>query len=211
MWKAVCLIMAMGVVVGCQSHGTAKNPPQAPLGPVNPPPRPEHRVPTGPTTAARHPWAPTARANDWTWIVIHHSATDRGSAASFDAEHRRRGWDGLGYHFVIDNGNGGADGRVEIGYRWMKQAQGAHAGVEIYNKQGIGICLVGNFDRSKPTEAQYRSLAQLTAWLMRTYNIPPERVIGHRDCKGKHTDCPGRYVDLAWLRRTAAMLSATGR
>ncbi|MCK4602755.1 MAG: hypothetical protein KAU28_09835, partial [Phycisphaerae bacterium] len=51
----------------------------------------------------------------WRYIVIHHSATARGNAAVFDKSHRRRGYDELGYHFVIDNGAGGPDGNVEVG------------------------------------------------------------------------------------------------
>jgi len=82
---------------------------------------------------------------NWRHIVIHHSATATGSAASFDREHRERGWEGLGYHFVIGNGTGTGDGQVEVGYRWRNQQRGAHAGNLEYNEYGIGICLVGDF------------------------------------------------------------------
>src|SRR5205809_827024 len=68
-----------------------------------------------------------------------------GSAAEFDKYHRSKGWDGLGYHFVIGNGTGSGDGQVEVGYRWKRQMVGAHAGNAEYNQRGIGICLVGDF------------------------------------------------------------------
>ena len=130
----------------------------------------------------------------WRYIVIHHSAGDTGSAALFDAAHRARGWDELGYHFVIDNGNGGPDGRIEVGPRWQTQKWGAHTGNtpnNEYNNYGIGICLVGDFTNSMPTAAQMASLKQLVASLMAKYDIPPENVIGHRDAPGAHTACPG--------------------
>ncbi|KKO18072.1 MAG: N-acetylmuramoyl-L-alanine amidase [Candidatus Brocadia fulgida] len=100
---------------------------------------------------------------NWRYIVIHHSASASGSAAQFDKYHReKRRWEnGLGYHFVIGNGNGAPDGKIEIGNRWISQIDGAHAGVQEYNHYGIGICLVGNFNESYPTAAQ---MASLSAW-----------------------------------------------
>lgn len=140
-----------------------------------------------------HKWQ-ARNPRPWRYIVIHHSATSSGSAASFDIIHRRRGWDELGYHFVIDNGRGGPDGRVEVGSRWKSQKHGAHCGGtpdNEYNELGIGICLVGDFTGHMPSEAQLASLRELTFYLMRTYRIPPENVIGHYQAPLAHTACPG--------------------
>ncbi|HEX2972517.1 MAG TPA: peptidoglycan recognition family protein [Tepidisphaeraceae bacterium] len=148
-------------------------------------------------------WAVAGPVRGWKWIVIHHSDTESGSAAAFDRYHRQvRHWEGLGYHFVIDNGHGGADGRVEVGPRWTQQKQGAHAGVEAYNEYGIGICLVGDFNSERPTAAQTASLVRLVAYLMRTYHIPADHVIGHHDVK--RTDCPGRNLSVTVVRKMAA-------
>lgn len=129
---------------------------------------------------------------DWRYIVIHHSASASGSAAKFDKYHReKRRWEnGLGYHFVIGNGNGASDGKIEIGNRWIHQIDGAHAGVREYNHYGIGICLVGNFNESYPTAAQMASLSALVDYLQHRCRIPSENVIMHRHCR--ETDCPGR-------------------
>ena len=140
---------------------------------------------------------------DWPHIVIHHSATPTGNADEFDKMHREKGWDELGYHFVIGNGTGSGDGQVEIGPRWVKQKHGAHCkvtGHPEYNDVGVGICLVGNFDVTRPTQAQMASLAQLVRFLMARYDIPRSNVYGHGQLKP--TDCPGRnfiYSDL-WRR-----------
>lgn len=150
-------------------------------------------------------WVPQARPHAWKYIVIHHSDTKVGSAASFDRYHREvRKWDSLGYHFVIGNGSLSGDGQVEAGKRWVKQLQGAHAGVEEFNKNGIGICLVGDFSQTRPTAAEMRSLAKLTGHLMRTYRIPPNRVIGHNEAKDGRTNCPGKYLNVKQVQQMAA-------
>lgn len=148
-------------------------------------------------------WMPSVAQRRWKYIVIHHSATPGGNAAKFDREHKAKGWDELGYHFVIDNGNGGPDGRVEVGPRWPKQKWGAHAKTpdNRYNELGIGICFVGNFQDGKPTAKQLQSAAKLVAYLMQTYKIPASNVIGHDDTKS--TLCPGRNLSLAKVRALA--------
>jgi len=136
--------------------------------------------------------------------VIHHSATARGNAASFDQSHRARGWDELGYHFVIDNGDGGPDGRVEVGSRWTKQKWGAHTGGtpnNEYNNHGIGICLVGEFSDQMPSRAQIAALERLVRTLASKYKIDPDNIIGHRDGPNAATSCPGA-VFMNWVNRS---------
>jgi len=151
-------------------------------------------------------WIPAAPARKWQWIVIHHSATPSGSANVFDKMHREKGWDELGYHFVIGNGTDSGNGQVEVGSRWPKQKWGAHAKTpdNRYNDFGIGICLVGNFEIERPTAQQMQALARLTSYLMATYHISPTNVIRHKDTKS--TDCPGKYLDLALVRRMSTQL-----
>ena len=150
---------------------------------------------TAPVAAGELAWHVAGASRPWRYIVIHHSGTAGGNAERFDASHRRdRGFDELGYHFVIDNGSGGPDGRVEIGSRWPKQKHGAHTGGtpnNEYNELGIGICLVGDFDRRLPSSGQLASLARLVAYLVETYDVPPGNVLTHRDAPGANTDCPG--------------------
>jgi len=178
----------------------------APPPPAQPtfvaPPAPNQPPVAGRMTGPRD-WTPTVAARPWRWIVIHHSATHSGSAAQFDKMHREKGWDELGYHFVIGNGSSSGNGQVEVGSRWRAQKWGAHAKTadNRYNDYGIGICLVGNFDVERPTPAQLQQLAKLVAFLEKTYRIPAERVIGHGETKA--TECPGRYMSIAQVRAMA--------
>ena len=138
----------------------------------------------------------------WQYLVIHHSASESGSAREFDLYHRKvRGWNELGYHFVIGNGRGATDGQIQVGPRWLKQKHGAHCKTpdNRYNDYGIGICLVGNFQSGgRPSEAQMRSLANLVNHLMRTCNISRQNILTHGGVTHK-TECPGRNFSLADL------------
>jgi hypothetical protein len=186
---------------------------QAPPRPPAPQPKPAVAISTGSASSPRE-WTPRVKPRDWQWIVVHHSATPSGDAAHFDRMHKDKGWDELGYHFVIGNGTDSGDGQIEVGPRWPIQKHGAHAKTpdQRYNNYGIGICLVGNFDLDRPTAKQMQSLARLTAYLMKTYSIRPDHVLGHRDT-GRATDCPGEHMDMAQLKRMVqqALAASDGR
>ncbi len=141
----------------------------------------------------------------WTTIVVHHSATLSGSARSFDRFHRDKGWDELGYHFVIGNGSDTPDGLIEVGARWHKQKHGAHCKTpdNYFNEHGIGICLVGDFTKTRPTARQLAALERLTAFLCGQCGIAPDRVVSHKAVTHK-TACPGKFFSLSSIRRAVA-------
>jgi hypothetical protein len=188
------------------------NHPEVPkLPPVAPAKIPNKTEPAQPQVARKplpqsgpQDWSPAVKSRPWKWIVVHHSATPAGGAAAFDRMHKAKGWDGLGYDFVIGNGTDTADGQIEVGYRWKQQLTGAHAKTadNSYNEYGIGICLVGNFEVDRPTAAQMASLAKLVGHLSRTYRIAGANVVGHGDTKA--TDCPGRFMNINTVRNSAA-------
>ncbi|MGD9014939.1 MAG: N-acetylmuramoyl-L-alanine amidase [Candidatus Omnitrophota bacterium] len=130
----------------------------------------------------------------WKYIIIHHSATDVGSALEFHFAHERRGFArGLGYHFVIDNGSvGKSDGHIEVSPRWIKQQDGAHCKAGRMNSKGIGICLVGDFTGEYVSEKQLSSLVYLVNLLRKYYNIPLGNIMGHGQVRGANTQCPGK-------------------
>ena len=175
-------------------------------------PAPVHKAPAPVrSTVRRIPteqnWQPHGRriSSRWTSIVIHHSATERGSAGLFDKGHRQKGWDELGYHFVIGNGHGSPDGLIEVGPRWHKQKHGAHCKTldNHFNEHGIGICLVGDFTRDRPTRRQLASLNRLAAYLCSRCGISPDRITTHGAVTGK-TACPGPHFSIRGLRRSVA-------
>lgn len=111
-------------------------------------------------------------------IIVHCSATKAGqdfTAADIDCWHRERGFNGIGYHYVIR-----LDGKLEKG-RDVSLA-GAHC--RGWNERSVGICYIGGLDENgRPadtrTNAQKRVLYQIIMDLQREYNIL--QVLGHRD------------------------------
>ncbi len=159
-----------------------------------------------------HGWVPPGRLENrrkWHGIVIHHSAVAYGDAAHGDKYHKSLGWDGLGYHFVVNNGvykngYGKRDGWVEVGYRWRKQETGSHCRANgdhsnYYNKHTIGICLTGDFEKTRPTSRQMKSLVKLVSFLQKRYNIPKSRIKAHSDIKS--TKCPGKNFSMAKFKQ----------
>ncbi|MDD5459345.1 MAG: peptidoglycan recognition family protein [Phycisphaerae bacterium] len=147
-------------------------------------------------------WVPSSAVEkSWTAIVIHHSATPNGNEAVIDRWHKGNGWDGIGYDFVINNGSDSPDGLVEVTFRWEQQRTGAHVGGTLgnwANKDAIGICLVGDFNKTVPTSRQTAELTKLVRFLQKRYGIPTSRIYGHGTTPGaKVTDCPGRNFPMA--------------
>ncbi len=144
----------------------------------------------------------------WKAIVIHHAATPFATPESLDELHREQGLTGLGHHFIIGNSNGLADGEIHVGYRWLDQLPGAHAGGEHgawYNRHAIGIVLAGNGDRRNFTDQQIARLVDLVASLCERYEIPSESVLLHSDIA--QTTSPGRYFPEATFRESLDFLN----
>lgn len=118
-------------------------------------------------------------------LIIHCSATPEGRdirAKDIDRMHRERGFERIGYHYVID-----LDGTVEEGRpEYMTGAHCANKDAEgvSYNQHSLGICYVGGTDKNgrakdTRTDAQKRAMRVLIEKLCRKYNIVD--VLGHRD------------------------------
>jgi hypothetical protein len=139
----------------------------------------------------------------WTGIVIHDLGRPAGDADFVHRLHLSYGYQGLGYHFLVGNGNGLGDGIVHVGYRWNQQLPGAHvaraaADSVRLNEHTIGICLIGNGDRRPFTAKQMRSLVSLVRRLQEELGIPAERVVLHRDLV-PDLSSPGRFFAVAQL------------
>lgn len=120
-------------------------------------------------------------------IIVHCSDSSWGSAAEIRGWHLKKGWRDIGYHFVILNGVvrpnfliSCMDGSIEVGRRldedlYLEEMEaGAHT--LGYNKNSIGICLIG---KETFTDRQFESLVLLLESLMARYELDMDAVLGH--------------------------------
>jgi len=134
-------------------------------------------------------------------IIVHHSLTEDSRTVSWGAirdwhtgknpESPYR-WRDIGYHFGIERINE----NYEIMVGRMIQEIGAHT--KGYNRDSVGICVVGNFDLVSPDAAQYSLSARLISSICDLFDIPHSQVFGHRDFANK--SCPGNKFDMDFLR-----------
>ena len=138
----------------------------------------------------------------WTYIVVHDSRSPSGSAKAFDVYYREvlDQPDGMGWHFLIRRGATGGSDLVDVGSRWRLQQDGYHV-FNRYDQEAIGVCLVGNFRRQRPTAEQMKALAWLVRSLQRRCRIPPERVRLHRELV-PGSSCPGTQFPAEEFRQS---------
>jgi len=119
-------------------------------------------------------------------IILHHTGgtdsnplldTSNHTFATVEKWHvKNKGWLAIGYHFFIEK-----NGKVYQG-RPIKM-NGAHTVGQ--NKTSIGVCLAGNFDSKRPSEAQNASLRAL----IKKLDLPLHY---HREYANK--TCPGKNI-----------------
>lgn len=121
-------------------------------------------------------------------IIIHCSATKEGAdfkASSLDSWHKQRGFNKIGYHYVID-----LDGTLEVGRELFEN--GAHT--IGHNDKAIGICYIGGLDKNgnpKDTRTieQKETLNQVIYTLMGIYNLNLEQIHCHNEFANKACPC----------------------
>ncbi|XP_031626780.1 peptidoglycan-recognition protein SB1-like isoform X2 [Contarinia nasturtii] len=125
------------------------------------------------------------------YVIIHHSnspkfcnTSERCIAAMQNIQqfHQiERGWNDIGYHFAI-----GGDGKVYEGRGFNKV--GAHA--PGYNSNGIGICLIGDFQDVLPPKNMLRATKNLIECAVeKKYLSNNYTLYGHKQVRS--TACPG--------------------
>ncbi len=112
-------------------------------------------------------------------LVVHCSDTKNNenlSAIDIHKMHLEFGWDGIGYHKIINRSGKIENGRPEY---WI----GAH--VKGKNDISLGVCLIG---KNKFTKNQFISLERVLKKWKSLY--PSAKIIGHRDIGDTRKSCP---------------------
>jgi N-acetyl-anhydromuramyl-L-alanine amidase AmpD len=145
----------------------------------------------------------TAAAYDYKNRVVVHQPM-----CVIDAYHREHnGWLKIGYHWYVEEDGLGQRGRED-------HEIGAHVGG--FNLGSLGLCVSGHGDFQPWNDAQIDEVIRKCAAWCRTYRVPVENVIGHREAPAHgappvHKTCPGVLVELDDIRaRLAKRLQESG-
>jgi len=123
-------------------------------------------------------------------IVVHCSYSPQGrgdGAREIDRWHTEKGWDGIGYHYVVlENGD------IQKG-RWIDKA-GAHA--KGYNGNTIGICRIGGWKGNHDTTMEQKfALMALCELLRDEYDLETSDIVGHKELPSVAKECPCMDMD----------------
>lgn len=133
-------------------------------------------------------------------IVFHCSATRPSQhigKQQIEEWHLAKGWNAIGYHFVITRA-----GDLQLG-RPVTDV-GAH--VAGYNSHSVGVCMVGGLDEqgralinapNQFTPQQWKTAYALLKYLLCLY--PGARVCGHRDLSPDENQ-DGKIQQSEWLK-----------
>jgi hypothetical protein len=152
-----------------------------------------------------------------THMVVHHSASDNDSndfaavvRAYYSFHVNSNGWADIGYNWLVDPNGVIYQGRVST-QSGNPDVIGAHASGN--NSNTMGICVIGNYNNTVPSDNARISLHEMLAWKASDRAIDPltssvksgsgsplPHIGGHRDYGS--TDCPGNsfYPQLPSVR-----------
>ncbi len=188
-----------------------------------------------PTMITRSQWGARANAgcdsprygSETRGVTFHHTAGSNSYAKSdskaivrsTQAYHMNgRGWCDIGYNFLVDKYGQIFEGRSG---GVLLQVRGAHAGNYTVNTYDMGVSMMGNLDKLRPTAVMKAATVKLVGWRLGTNFLPAKgtyaiaghhlnRIAGHRDVyssgirPGTATACPGRY-GYAWMKASGGL------
>ncbi len=137
------------------------------------------------------------------YIVLHHTATDKGNYAIIRKSHLKRKMVDAAYHLIVSNGSTDIPlGHIEPTGRYKTLSHAAATRDIKMNIQGIHICVVGNYEEGPVPENLKSPLGHAIGLIQEKYGIPDSRVLFHRDVG--QTLCPGKDITkkslFAWIR-----------
>ena len=160
-----------------------------------------------PTIISRQEWGAEGPKESYSYhpyfdkLTLHHAAccsaddVEEGKSQVYwiqNFHQNGRGWNDIGYHFLVDRAGNIYQGRPET-------VIGAHVGGA--NTGNIGVCLLGCYHppesscNQEITAESRQAIVTLFSWVSDTYGQNPTLLLGHRDYFGS-TSCPG---DNVWI------------
>jgi len=169
---------------------------------------------------------PPRLTTDVEHLVVHHSAGNNSDTNYINIVRniyllhtQSNGWDDIGYNFLVAPNGVIFKGRDPQGVGEDDNILGAHFCGK--NQNTMGVCMLGDFMKVKPTKTAVFSLNYLLAWKLKVDGIDAfgqtihphpngsllNNICGHRDACS--TDCPGDslYAILKEIKQEAARIA----
>ena len=105
----------------------------------------------------------------WQYVLIYQSGSTTGNAQTIAQSYQQSRRQGLDYHFVINNGHGAPDGRIQVSQQWVEQHPDS---LHLAGGAIIKICLIGDFSSAGPAPTQRKQLQVLLRSLQQQCAIP---------------------------------------
>jgi hypothetical protein len=159
------------------------------------------------------------RKGDLLGICVHHSVYKpannltelKAQATLFNGWHKSKSWAEttktdsaypyISYHYLL-----ATDGSLlnTTDEKYVKYHAGDNFRGELsFNLHGLGVCLTGNYETDKPTDAQMKTLVNLIRDVEKRYKINA-RIRGHKETSQDPTACPGKNLGTStsgWLKQ----------
>lgn len=155
-------------------------------------------------------------------VCVHHSVYTpakniselRNQASLFNSWHKSKSWAEdtktpsaypyISYHYLMAT-NGEMLKVTDEKYVKYHAGDNFRKGLS-FNLHGIAVCLTGNYENDKPTDAQMKALVEFIRDVQRRYKIDA-MVRGHKETSANPTACPGKNIGTSksgWLKQVIA-------
>lgn len=155
-------------------------------------------------------------------VAVHHSvykpannlAELKSQAVLFNSWHKSKSWAEdtktpsaypyISYHYLMATNGEMLNVTDE---KYVKYHAGDNFRNDLsFNLHGIAVCLTGNYENDKPTDAQMKALVLFIRDVEKRYDINA-RVRGHKETSATATACPGKNIGTSasgWLKSVIA-------
>ena len=114
----------------------------------------------------------------WNRIEIYYSGTKAGNIEQLASLSGLPSSHDINCHFVVCNGLGGHDGRIQTTEKWQRQWSAIPGRTWYGSAQTIRICIIADAQKTgcHPTDTQIKRVERLVEQLSRGFNIQPHSI-----------------------------------
>lgn len=141
-------------------------------------------------------------------VIVHHSLTKDSGTVSWGAIRKyhtqvKKWRGGIGYHVGVELVMSGGETYYEILMGRMWNRTGAH--VRGHNRNSLGICFIGNYDKIAPKKEMLEAGARVIALWLKLYGLTVDDIYSHHNFN-INKSCPGELFDMEQLRMLVGKL-----